>query len=231
MSVSDVVRLHQSESDRSSVSSEVLRVLVTKTRERVETLYKIFNDVWKEQQMELTPEFPWVVYSEGILPEIAKSRDFGNEVIRSIPFKTAVAFGLFDYNEADWREAQDWLRSVWRQKVEADAKELSHLLATRRPKSRRGRPPGKRRWETIALNNAILQGRVEISRNGGNPQCTLEMLRFLADKNTAPLPANWRGKYSVKTWADVILKYQREGEKQFKHIVANRFAKVKSPSL
>jgi hypothetical protein len=231
MSVAEVVRRHKSESDLSSVRLEILRVLVAKTRERLETLYKIFNDVWKEQQMELTPEFPLVVYSEGILPEIANARDFGNELIRSIPFRIAAPLGLLDYTESDWREAQDWLRSTWRQKVEADAKEHSHLLPKGRQKSRRGRPPGKRRRETIALDEAIKQGRVEIRCNDGDPHSTLRMLKFLAEKKAGlQLPAGWRRRHGVKTWPEVMRKYQRDGEKQFKHIVANRFAKVKSPS-
>ena len=222
MSVAEVARRRQSESDLSSLRLEILPVLFTKTRERLEALYQIFNDVWKEEKMELTPEFPLLVYSEGILPEIAKARDFGNEVIRSIPFRFAASFDLLlDYTEADWKEAQDWLRSTWRQKVEADAEEIRHLLATRRSKSRRVRRPGKRRWETMTLNKRkkpggarsragteliahplnsrsdVVQRRAVVHQN---PKLSSGDLCKRFDFENVVLPDGWSDKFNVQDW-------------------------------
>jgi hypothetical protein len=228
MSVAEVAQRHQNESDRSSLKSEVLVMLVTMTGKRLEKLYKIHNDVWKEQPMELTPEFPRAVYTENILPEIDKARDFGNAILRKIPFKYAALFNLpFDYTEADWREAQDWLRSTWRQKVEVDAEEIRHWLATRRSRSRRVRPPGKRRWETTTLkkrkkprrarsragttliphpldSRPNIAKRRAIVRQNLNLSAAKLCKRF--DDEGVPLPEGWDVKHDVKQWWPAYLK-------------------------
>jgi len=229
MSVAEVAQRHQNESDCSSIKSEVLVILVTMTGKRLEMLYKTHNDVWKEQPMELTPEFPRAVYTEKILPEIEKARDFGNAILRKIPFKYAASFDLLlDYTEADWKEAQDWLRSTWRQKVEADAEEIRHLRATRRSKSRRVRRPGKRRWETMTLNKRKKPGGARNRAGTGlnahplNSRPNIVKRRAIVHQNlkrsskdlcgifdleSVPPPDGWGDRFNVQDWRHA---YQNE---------------------
>ena len=124
------------------------------------------------------------------------------------------------------RESREARAEAKQARAEAKrAVKLALEIGMSRPKYRRGRKRGSQSQETIALDNATRKAKEDIARDGGDPSSTKDIVSVLAAKKVGLLPAGWRQKYGVRSWAEVAR------IPQILRLAAKRFARVKTPRL